>query len=261
MARIILSAKSGSEWTEDELTAFNVNIVWQNSAEFFGVSPLPDPDVPPAILTATASIAALAANDEVTWRFIFSLGRAVPGLESAVDAFVVELLRLMHYEALGRVALQNVNLTLTMCGKECHTQSDVCVMDSDSILLVVQQYKRDGSSVRLPEAQLLAEAIAAFDYNNQLRRRTSQDPVQDRMIPGIIMRGNLPIFYKFNITQDFVDCVRLGRRPAAVTKVFRHVPVYPDGFDFGMFPSRNRRVALECLEAFRTFVVPPHPSQ
>jgi hypothetical protein len=255
MASIIVSAKSGSDWTENELTAFNINIVGQDSAEFFGVSPLPEPSVPPAILTTTTATVALAANDGATWEFLFFMGRAMSGPEANVDAFALELLRLMRYRTFGRVVTCNVNLTFTMCGKECHAQTDVCAFDSDSFLLVLQEDKRNLSPQPLPVAQLVAEAIAAFEYNNKLR----QNPVLDWMMLGIIMRGTLPIFYKIHVTQDLVTCVKLGQYPAIVTNIFEHVPEFPDDENLGMLSLANRRIALECYEAFKAFVIPPLP--
>ena len=42
MANLIRSAKIGSDWTEYELAAYNITVVCQTKAEFFGVNDLPD---------------------------------------------------------------------------------------------------------------------------------------------------------------------------------------------------------------------------
>jgi len=43
MASIVLSAKSGSDWTENELTAFNIRVDTVNAATFFNTAQLPAP--------------------------------------------------------------------------------------------------------------------------------------------------------------------------------------------------------------------------
>src|SRR5258707_15753231 len=43
MAKLIRTVKSGSDWTANELTAYNITIVSQNKEEFFGTTNFPDP--------------------------------------------------------------------------------------------------------------------------------------------------------------------------------------------------------------------------
>jgi hypothetical protein len=50
MANIIRSAKSGSDWTSNDLIAYNISIESQDSATFFEVPALPDPHVPQEML-------------------------------------------------------------------------------------------------------------------------------------------------------------------------------------------------------------------
>jgi hypothetical protein len=51
MTAIIRSAKSGSDWTTNDLRAYNVNVVNEDIATFFGIDHLPPPPVRQAILT------------------------------------------------------------------------------------------------------------------------------------------------------------------------------------------------------------------
>jgi hypothetical protein len=71
MAGFIVSAKSGSKWTEKELIAFNIETVDQNCAEFFGVTQLPNPNVPLAILETATVDAARETNDALLSHFLF----------------------------------------------------------------------------------------------------------------------------------------------------------------------------------------------
>ena len=50
MADIVRSAKSGSDWTRNELRAFNIQTVMDNVATFFGNPKLPPPPTRQAIL-------------------------------------------------------------------------------------------------------------------------------------------------------------------------------------------------------------------
>ena len=50
MAGIVRSAKSGSDWTRNELRAFNIQTVTDNVATFFGSPELPPPSALQAII-------------------------------------------------------------------------------------------------------------------------------------------------------------------------------------------------------------------
>ncbi|KAH9169956.1 hypothetical protein EDB89DRAFT_1980814 [Lactarius sanguifluus] len=52
-----------------------------------------------------------------------------------------------------------------------HAKTDVCIVDQNEILLLVQEDKRHMDSSD-PEPQLIAEAIAAFAANNRTRQQT-----------------------------------------------------------------------------------------
>jgi hypothetical protein len=46
MANIILSGKPGSSWTDNELTAFKIQVDTVDAATFFNTEQLPDPLCP-----------------------------------------------------------------------------------------------------------------------------------------------------------------------------------------------------------------------
>ena len=58
----------------------------------------------------------------------------------------------------------------SICGQQCHAKTDVCVVDANDILLLVQEDKRHKER-KNPEPPLIAEAIAAFQTNNTRRTR------------------------------------------------------------------------------------------
>ncbi|PBK78988.1 hypothetical protein ARMGADRAFT_1093577, partial [Armillaria gallica] len=97
MANIIRSAKSGSDWTSNDLIAYNIAIRRQSSETFFGYKPNTIPDaIDPAFLTAT-----IPPQDNLsdgTYRLLQYLDLAThanSGQESAIDDFAKELLRLL----------------------------------------------------------------------------------------------------------------------------------------------------------------------
>ncbi|KAJ3559874.1 hypothetical protein NP233_g11154 [Leucocoprinus birnbaumii] len=204
MANLIRTSKSGSDWTPNDLLAYNIRVEYQDSRTFFGIANLPQPLVDNEVLIAPDA-AATQHDDPYILLRTMDLAMAVPpGEESAVDDFSVQL-----FKVLG------------------HTKTDVCIMDASDILLLVQEDKRhlDGSD---PEPQLIAEAIAAFYNNNNTRVRALGLPtLQNKIFPGITMKGTMPTFYKIPITAELVRAVQLGEYPVQETVVYAHLPPVP----------------------------------
>ncbi|KAH9079422.1 hypothetical protein EDB83DRAFT_2513941 [Lactarius deliciosus] len=139
MAKLIRNAKSARDWTRNELAAYNIAVEYQDAATFFGTHDLPQPaTVNPAVLTDTGPD---DAADDSVYELLRTMDLAMspaPAEESAVDDFVVLLL-----------------LPLVICGENRYAKTDVCIVDQNEILLVVQEDKRhmDNSD---PEPQLIA---------------------------------------------------------------------------------------------------------
>ncbi|KAH9966458.1 hypothetical protein BC827DRAFT_1264446 [Russula dissimulans] len=259
MANLIRTSKSGSDWTPNDLLAYNIRVEYQDSQTFFGIANLPQPHVDNEVLIAPDA-AATQNDDPYTLLRTMDLAMAVrPGEESAVDDFAVQLFKILSYtgRAVGRVARTRKDLPFWVCGEQRHAKTDVCIMDGSDILLLVQEDKRhmDGSD---PEPQLIAEAIAAFYNNNDTRVRALGLPtLQNQVIPGITMKGTMPIFYKILITTELVRAVQLGEYPAHETVVYAHLPAVPRParrYSEGMKPLDNRHVILSCYEAFKQFL-------
>jgi hypothetical protein len=103
--------------------------------------------------------------------------------ETAVDDFAVELFKLLGYVRRERVARTRVDLSLLICGESRHVKTDVCIVDrsQNEILLLVQVDKR----LELYEpvnarAQLVAEAVAAFNENNARREAAGLAPLAEK---------------------------------------------------------------------------------
>ncbi|KIJ42713.1 hypothetical protein M422DRAFT_254159 [Sphaerobolus stellatus SS14] len=167
MANIIRSAKSGSDWTVNELDAYNITIVSQDLAAFFGSDVLPLPARHPDLVD---KVAADEIEDEDSYqvdRYINLAIDPIPGEESAVNDSAMQLLRTMGYagRAVGRDLRSRKDIPFLICGEWRLAKTDVCVMDRNEILLLVQE---DKCHMELgdPYSQLIAEAIAAVQSNN-----------------------------------------------------------------------------------------------
>ena len=116
------------------------------------------------------------------------------------------------------------------------------------------------SNFREIEPQLIAEAIAAFSQNNANRVSAGLPELTSRRIPGIVMSGTAVSFYLIPVTETLEGALLTASYPAQETIVLRFIPPVPDPIrytmrGYGMGPLENRRIVLQCFEAFRIFVV------
>jgi len=172
MANLLRTAKSGSDWTRAELDAYNITIVPQTKTEFFGTNDFPDP-TEPSLLGFMTNESRQTATDKKTKQLLHYLDLAMDpkmGQEAAVDNFAAELLRGLNYDDNDRIVFIRHALPFLICGENSIAQTDVCLMDDDEILLLLQEDKRL-TSMKDPEPQIIAETIAAFATNNMRRER------------------------------------------------------------------------------------------
>lgn len=76
MANLLRTAKSGSDWTRAELDAYNIAIVPQTKAEFFGTNNLPDP-TEPSLLGFMTNESRQTATDKKTKQLLHYLDLAM----------------------------------------------------------------------------------------------------------------------------------------------------------------------------------------
>ena len=104
--------------------------------------------------------------------------------ETAVDDFAVELFKVLGYVRRERVARTRVDLSLFICGEMRHAKTDVCIVDrsQNDILLLVQEDKRlEHWEPINSRAQLVAEAVAAFNENNAQRETAGLPPLEEKV--------------------------------------------------------------------------------
>jgi len=64
----------------------------------------------------------------------------------------------------------------------CVAQTDLCLIQGSSTILLIIQEDKTGFSQKDPEAQVIAEAIAVFQYNNLSRDQAGFDTVESMTI-------------------------------------------------------------------------------
>ncbi|KAG6373102.1 hypothetical protein JVT61DRAFT_6704 [Boletus reticuloceps] len=260
MANLTRSAKSGNDWKQGDLRAYNIKVVFEDTATFFG-GPLPQPTIRPEILTTKNPA---DDQDDDLYVFLALLQRASRrqwGEESAVIDFVVNLFRELRYTRKTRLSLSRKDLQFHNCGESRQVKTDICILDypAESILLLVQEDKRHLDEAD-PESQLIAKAIAAYSNNRYIRSQEFWSPqaaLEEQVLFGITMTGTSPTFYKIPVTSTLAEAIEEGEYPAQQTVVQAYLPELPrphDRFKEKMEPLDNRHIMISCFEAFRQFV-------
>ncbi|KAH9059429.1 hypothetical protein EDB83DRAFT_932284 [Lactarius deliciosus] len=253
MANLIRSPKSGSDWTTNELIAYNVTVTTRSPQEFFLQNPEPilvglDPSL------VNSNLDAENVPDH-TFRYLTHLDLATnAGQESLIDDFSRETLRLLGFEERGLALSTRYIIPLTICGDNRRTaQTDVCLLDRRSMILLVLQRDKTIFNSTQPEPQVIAEAIAAYQYNNE-KRQTRGLPTLDAMtIPCITMVGTRPTFYLVPVTQALSVAVVTGQYPKDPTEVVKCVTFLGHNrrSSEGMETPEYRRVAFQRFVAFK----------
>ncbi|KAH9047120.1 hypothetical protein EDB84DRAFT_1673734 [Lactarius hengduanensis] len=223
---------------------------------FFGTTDFPDP-TGPSLTGFMVTETRQGAADKRTRQLLHYLDLATDpktGQEAAVVNFAAELLKGLEYDDDNRIVFIRRAIPFLTCGEDSIAQIDVCIMDDNEILLLLQEDKIL-TSMKDPEPQVIAEAIAAFALNNRKRERDlNLPPCNSNMFPCITMAGTTPVFYKITVTAALSKAVQTGTYPETETRVLRYIPALPHKNSDGMRPLPNRLEILRCLEAFKKFL-------
>ena len=104
------------------------------------------------------------------------------------------------------------------------------------------------------ESQVIAQAIAAFQVNNRIRRDYGHNLLDRMVFPCISMCRTYPNFYLVPVTMNLSDCVSEVTYPSDRTLVLRHIPMVSRRETDTMVYLRDKIKILQCLEAFKKFV-------
>jgi hypothetical protein len=204
MANLIRSAKSGSDWTMNDLLSYNIRVSSQSPDRFYG-APLPTvsglSSLNPHLLSGTLSTAGLSDETYRLLQYLDLATRANAGQEPAIDDFAREILRVLGYERHGLLLRSRYAIPLLICGDPNRSaQTDVSLIQGSSTILLVVQEDETTISTRDPEPQVIAETIATFQCNNRTRVRLGQPELDAMTIPCITMIGTRLIFYLVPVT-------------------------------------------------------------
>ncbi|KAG2355272.1 hypothetical protein BDR07DRAFT_1474120 [Suillus spraguei] len=225
-ARLIRSAKSGSDWTFNDLMAYNITVTPQSPEQFFrqnhgtlleGVDPS----------LRNSSVDDKNISDAV-FEYLGHLDLATNAIEeSFIDAFAQKTLQILGFVERGLILAARHNIPLRICG------DDQRVAETDDKTVFSRSY---------PEPQVIAETIAA-----------SLPPLDAMTNPCITMVGTRPIFYLVLVTEALSSAVGTGQYPEAKSTVVKCVTSLGHNrrISEGMETPEYRRVAFERFLAFK----------
>ncbi|KAF8067567.1 hypothetical protein FPV67DRAFT_1141351 [Lyophyllum atratum] len=255
MANAIRSAKSASDWNASDLLAYNITISSIPPDEFFRQGADPSLDhIDPAILNSSPDSDDPNISDAVAdyLGYLYLATKATQ--ESDIYNFAAETLKLLGFNERQTTVVTRYIIPLTICGDENRVaETDVCLLYRPRLALLVLLQDKTIFKIS-PEAEVVGEAIAAFQSNNAKREASGLPPLDAMIVPCITMTGTRPTFYLVPVTQSLSDAVILGQYPATQTRVLRcvttraHAPTISEGME----NLEYRRLALKRLLAFKT---------
>jgi hypothetical protein len=93
------------------------------------------------------------------------------------------------------------------------------------MILLILQADKTVFNASDPEPQVVAEAIAVYQHNNQHRVRIGLSMLDTMTVPCVTMTGMHPTFYLVPVTRELSDAVITGQWPKAETNVLKCVMV------------------------------------
>ena len=249
----------GRKWTQDDVLAYNIKVVYQDLTTFFGVIDLPPPDVANDAITAPDY--STAKNDFWACAMLSQMENLLDpdsnhSREHQTIDFIIALFNVLGYLDVAKRRQTTLRPNLRYLASQGRPPVlDICLrddLDSGAIILVVKVHKHTREFD--PEPRLISDAIAAF-HNDNIRRMKDlgTDPIASKVMPGIVMDGSMPTFYKIPVTPELVRAVESGKRPEQETVLYACRPEVPRPEQF-MKPLDNRYIILSCYEAFKHFM-------
>jgi hypothetical protein len=250
-------AKSGSDWTVSELLAYNIVVQPTPPDQFFGPNAHPPLDhLDRAILDGRPGDDSPNIS-EVAVEYLGYLDMATNATQKTfIDEFATQTLKLLGFQDRHSLIIQRNIIPLTICGQSRSAQTDVCLLHRPSMVLLVlakDKTLNNQTPATAVEAQVIAEAIAAYQFNNDKRTQRTLPILDAMMIPCITMIGTRPTFYLVPVTKELSESVMTGSFPATQTHVLKCVttPAHARAGE-GMEDTEYRRLALKHFLAFKT---------
>ena len=232
---------------------YNIAVSSVVPGEFF---PVPDPlldHIDPAILNSPPGWPNPATGvSDLAVKYLSYLDLAT----TFIDDFAANTLKLLGFDEGNTIISIGHTIPLTICGQaNCVAQTNVCLIHCSAFfLLVLVVDKTLSNNLKTDaEAQVIADAIAAFQFNNNKCRDYGLDPLDFMTIPCITMSGTCPTFYLIAVTMEPSNAVITGQHPTTQTQVLQcaTVPTHSGHTDTGMEDTEYRKVALKHFLAFK----------
>ncbi|KAF8651591.1 hypothetical protein AX16_004681 [Volvariella volvacea WC 439] len=211
--------KSGNNWTTEDLLAYHIEVVSKTPAEFFGREPQLSLDHVNHQMLSDPIDAITNTYPDPAYHLLHYLQRAsTPGMRQhpAINDFISFLLQTLGYTDGGSVTPRNYSVPMSTCGVSFEVEMDVCLLLLDSSVTFIVQVDLNS---RNTEPQVIAEAIATYQHNNEIRRESSRSVLPSMTIPCVVMAGTRPTFYKVPVTEHLLTAVNEGAYPPQVTIV------------------------------------------
>ncbi|KAF9535447.1 hypothetical protein CPB83DRAFT_841763 [Crepidotus variabilis] len=227
MSTFLRTAKSASDWTNSELSAYNIAFDDMSPNDFF---PPFEPSVDhldPAILSSPPGDTNSAISDAAaSYLGYLSLVTRATDHNFVVD-FAAETLKLLGFNEPCTTVVTRYSVPLSICGEENHVaQADVSLIHNNPnvVLMVLVQDKSTPSNRCNAGAQVVAAAC-------------------------ITINGTVPTFYLVPVTTELGTAVATGRYPNSPTVVSKCAIA---AAHVGMKDIEYRRIAFKRLLAFKT---------
>lgn len=253
------SPKSSCDWGQNELIAYNISLSSISPQEFYRSVPEPPLNHLDAnILNAHAGAKEPDVSDAVaSYLSHLDLAYGCYSRECHIVDFAVRSLELLGFNERGTVVSTRYDMPLQIVAETRSAQTDVCILDVSRMMVLLVLVAVEGPPLHKPnaEAQVIAQAIAAFQSNNNERSERGLTPLPAMTIPCIKMVHTRPTFYLVPVTQELEIAVENALYPSSVTRVSRCVTLLDDpkiDVETGMENTEYRRLALKRLLAFKT---------
>lgn len=238
-----------SDWTNDELDGFNIEIQETTEEEFFGVD--------------LSNIPFDKERDNTVMDIIGRMDqimRTTIHEEKYMDNMATDLLLILGYETGDTNIRTREKLWLSMSRELVAIRTDICVLDiNSSVLLIIQNGTLARETPSDPEAQLVAASIAAFQLNNHKRQQESLEEILAvDTVPGIVLNGAIPTFYKTRVSRGLDMIVQMGELPDQKSIVQKYCPeksIYSETRISHDFTEQQRKNILLAYKAFKQFVL------
>jgi hypothetical protein len=177
----------GSEWSEKELDFFKIKIKPEKNFIDFFEEKNPDLEKFPEHIKEILNndISSVDIFETIDWKtiktkqaarfikIVLAVTRTNTNVESAVDDLVRTIFEMFDYDEGDLLIRTREEIELEMCGSKTSAKPYICIETSKlTFKLLVQEdksYQNSKSKTLNPEAQVIAEAIAAFQENNKIR--------------------------------------------------------------------------------------------